>query len=453
MLQLVLSVGNLATVAGIAGIRTAAMYLTAEELGHGKPQHIPHILSGCYRYSLCFSCTVGLALYLGAPFLANVWIGNLLTIPALRMFAAFLPIICLCGVLTGYFTAEKRIGTLAAVEVAEQIVSMVATLLALTLWAGSDVQRACLSVVFGNSMGILLTFLLLSFLRSREQNAVPCIFPLRQRLLRTALPLAGADVVRSAISTTENLLVPKRLRLFSGESNPLGAFGRISGMVFPVMMFPACILFALAELLIPELAGCNAAGKQERIRYLVRRSLWAAMIYGVFFAGLLFLFAEKVCILLYNSAEAGRYLQSYALMVPFLYCDAITDAMTKGMGQQRICVRYNILTSSMDVCMLFFLLPRFGMRGYYISFLVSHLLNFFLSLHRLVHITGITIPFHIPAFTASAGILAVWLASTLGVRALYLPFCLGFLMIFGIVNRSDIQWVQTLIFRKPTAVV
>ncbi len=33
LLQLVLSVGNLAMVAGIAGIRTATMYLTAEELG------------------------------------------------------------------------------------------------------------------------------------------------------------------------------------------------------------------------------------------------------------------------------------------------------------------------------------------------------------------------------------------------------------------------------------
>ena len=34
--------------------------------------------------------------------------------------------------------------------------------------------------------------------------------------------------------------------------DPLAAFGLASGMVFPVLMFPACILYALAELLIPE---------------------------------------------------------------------------------------------------------------------------------------------------------------------------------------------------------
>ena len=116
-------------------------------------------------------------------------------------------------------------------------------------------------------------------------------------------------------------------------------------MVFPLMMFPACILYALAELLIPELARCNAAGSQKRIAYLVRKGLWAAMLYGVFFSGLIFLFAQNLCASLYHNDLAGNSLRYYALMIPFLYCDAITDAMTKGLGQQKICVRYNIFTS------------------------------------------------------------------------------------------------------------
>ena len=37
LLQLVMSVGMLAMTAGMAGVRTASMYLTAEELGRKKP--------------------------------------------------------------------------------------------------------------------------------------------------------------------------------------------------------------------------------------------------------------------------------------------------------------------------------------------------------------------------------------------------------------------------------
>ena len=46
LLQLVLSVATLSMTAGVAGIRTATMYLTAEELGKGRGRNVTWILSG-----------------------------------------------------------------------------------------------------------------------------------------------------------------------------------------------------------------------------------------------------------------------------------------------------------------------------------------------------------------------------------------------------------------------
>ena len=448
LLQLVMSVGNLAMVAGIGGIRTATMYLTAEELGKGRPQNVGRILSSCFLYSILCSCAVAGGLYFGAPLLAEHWIGNPQTIPALKIFAGFLPAICLSGVMSGYFTAANRIGTLALVEVAEQLCAMVITLLALLLWAGQEAERSCISVVLGSSGSACVTLTLLVWLRLKERPALGGPIPTRKRLLQAALPLAGADVVRSGITTAENLLVPKRLALCQLVDDPLSAFGRVSGMVFPVMMFPACILYALAELLIPELARCSAAGSRQRIHYLVRKSLWAAMLYGLFFSGLIYLFARPLCLRLYHNEQAGRELTVYALMIPFLYCDAITDAMTKGLGQQRICVRYNIITSAMDVALLFLLLPRYGMKGYFFSFLVTHLLNFALSLRRLCVITGFRIPFATPALAASSGMLAVWLAKLLGLEWVYLPVFFGLLSLFGVLSREDVRWASGLILPR-----
>ena len=121
LLQLTLSVGSLAMVAGVGGIRTATMYLTAGELGRKRPENVIWVLSGCFVYSICFSGSVAFLLYRFAPVIAQSWIGDIRVVPALRLFAAFLPCTCLCGVMTGYFTAAKRIGTLAAVEVAENV--------------------------------------------------------------------------------------------------------------------------------------------------------------------------------------------------------------------------------------------------------------------------------------------------------------------------------------------
>jgi len=452
LLQLVMSVGSLAMVAGIGGIRTATMYLTAEELGRKKPQHVPWVLSACFLYSICFSGCIAALLYHFAPQIAAIWIGDPRTVEALRLFAAFLPVTCLCGVMTGYFTAAQRISTLAAVEVAEQLCSMALTLGALSLFAGNDPVRACLCVIAGSGIGSILTLTCLILLRFGEHATEGSRISVRHRLVQTALPLAVADDLKSGISTLENLMVPKRLALNRAVSSPLAAFGLVSGMVFPVIMFPAAILFALTELIIPELARCAAGGSEGRIHYLVQKSLRVVLVYGIAMGGLLFTLADALCAALYHSLDAAGYMRTYALLVPMLYSDIITDAMIKGLGQQKICVRYNIFTSFLDVVFLYFLLPRYGMQGYFVSFLVTHLINFILSLQRLLKITVRTIPAHIPMLSATAMICSLWAschASNAVFRAGGYVLILGALLfLFNIVGGEDIRWVKSLIVKK-----
>ena len=456
LLQLVMSVGGLAMVAGIGGIRTATMYLTAEELGKKRPQNVTWVLSACFLYSVLFSGTVAFLLYRFAPWIAQSWIGDERTLPALRLYAAFLPVVCLCGVMTGYFTAANRIGTLAAVEVAEQLCSMALTISLLTLWAGHDPVRACLCVILGSSLGACLTMICLVILRLKEHPSKGPRILVRSRLMETALPLAVADDLKSGITTAENLMVPKRLALNTAVDSPLAAFGLVSGMVFPVVMFPAAILFGLTELLIPELARCSAAGSQTRIHYLMHKGLRVAMIYGIFFGGLLFLISERLCLALYGSTEAAGFLRAYSLLIPMLYSDILTDAMTKGLGQQKICVRYNILTSFLDVVFLYLLLPGYGMVGYYVSFLITHLLNFMLSLRRLLKITNQSIPFHTPALAISAMLFAVWAAAHVS-NTIIGGICYGLILfsllfLFKILNREDLYWIRGLITKKDLTV-
>lgn len=452
LLQLVLSVGGLSMTAGIAGIRTTTMYLTAEELGKNRPENVAAILRGCFTYSILCSSTVAALLYGFSPIIAKSWIGDPQSLGAIRLVAISLPVVCLTGCMSGYFTAANRIGTLAAVEVAEQICSMAVTMTMLTLWAKQDSGKACQAVILGSSTGALLTLVCLVILRQKETAPPSQRIPVCRRLLSAAVPLALADDLKAGISTTENLMVPKRLALYPSSAAPLAVFGTLCGMVFPVLMFPAAILFSLAELLIPELARCAAAESPGRIRYLVRRSLRVAVIYGILFSGVLFLCADDLCASLYPGTQAGKYLKLYAPLIPMLYCDALTDAMTKGLGQQKYCVRYNILTSAMDVVLLFLLLPKYGMQGYFFSFLVTHLLNFLLSLRRLSITAKIRIPISTGMLTLAAGILslqaAAFVPSSFGRILAYLGLLGSILTLLGILSKRDLLWMQNLITKK-----
>lgn len=452
LLQLVLSVGSLALTAGLAGIRTATMYLTAAQLGIKKKENITHTLSACMIYSILCSTAVAVFLFLFAPQIAAGWINDSQTAGAIRLYAGFLPVCCLCGVMTGYFTAAGRIKTLAAVEIAEQLITMGVTVSLLTFWAKHNRIAACQSVIFGSGMGACVTILCLTVLRIREKVPSAGPFPIRKQLLQTAVPLAVADDLKAGINTAENLMVPKRLALYPGAALPLAAFGTVCGMVFPVLMFPAAIIFSLAELLIPEIARCNAAGSQIRIRYLTRRSLRIVLLYGTFACGILCAVSLPLCQSLYRNSDAGMHLQRYAFLAPMLYCDIIIDALNKGLGKQKISVQFNLLTAILDVLFLFFLLPKYGMDGYFFSFLVTHLLNFILSIGLLLNTVKLHIPVKMPILTAFSASAAMVLSRYPGgwfmkVFVFTLSF-LSLLVLTRVISREDIRWIRGLIGAK-----
>ncbi len=452
LLQLVLSVGAMAMVAGTAGIRTATMYLTAEELGNGRSGSIRWVLSGCIGYSVLCSALISAGIYLFAPIIANHWIGNADTVDSLRLYAAFLPVSCLCGVMVGYFTGANRIGTLAAVEVAEQLFTICCTVALLTLWAGKNPERCCQAVVMGSALGGCLTLIGLVVLRLKHAPPPGPRIPIAHRLADTAIPLALADDLRTGITTVENLMVPRRLALYGGVLSPLAAFGMVCGMVFPILMFPVAFLFGLNELLVPELARCRAAGSNKRVSHLVQKGLRVALLYGTLCSGILLLNGKELCLTLYDSPEAGTYLQWFAPLAVMLYCDSVTDAMIKGLGQQKRSVLYNIVTNAMDVALLYLLLPRYGIAGYFVSFTLTHAINFYLSLRRLLRISGQRISFHIPLLTLAAAAVAVWFAHfvphPLVRSAEFITILCCLLFLLRILSKNDIMWVKGLICKK-----
>ena len=98
------------------------------------------------------------------------------------------------------------------------------------------------------------------------------------------------------------------------------------------------------------------------------KCLRMGLLFAAAVSGAIYCMAGPLGWSLYHSADAGYYLRVFAPLIFILYMDTIVDGMHKGLGQQIHCVRYNTFTSLLDVVLLFFLLPRFGIAGYFFSF-------------------------------------------------------------------------------------
>ncbi len=454
LMQLVLTVEAVATTFGLSGARVAAMYLCAEEYGQRRMDGVRSAIRHCLLYGLVCSALFGGALFLGSDWIAARWLHEREAGACLRMAALGLPVGCCGAILGGYFTACDQIGRLVRVEVAERVACLLVTMLLLG-FCGGGAAETCTAVLLGGNLTALAALaVLLAFVRRdcRGQR-IRGGLDMGRRMAKLCAPLALSDYLRSGLRTLEQLLIPWGLMRF-GQSYEaaMGDYGTICGMVFPILMFPASLLYALSDLLVPELARCRAEEDLRRVRHLTEKCLRMGLLFAGAVAGLLFALAGALGEVVYGRAEVGQYLRVFAPMVLSLYMDALVDGTLKGLGEQVACVRYNTITTAMDAALLFLFLPRFGIAAYLGSFTVTHLVNFALSLRRLLLVTGyVPEPAHVgkalfctaSATAAAFAVFAVGPWATIFGRSAV--FCAAFALLLGLTEAmtgADVQWLR-----------
>lgn len=457
LLQLIMTVHSFAVTVGTSGIRVAAMYLSAEEYGLRRFGGIRQAMAWCIGAGLALSTLVGAAMSLGAEFLALNWIQDLRAVASLRLLGLTLPLTCLSTILAGYFTACGQIHRLVAVEIADRVASVGLTVWLLQRGVTGDLSHACVSIVGGGALASLgsVAVLLGMLLRDlRRYGPAGESLSMGKRLVRLCVPLALNEYLRSGLGTLEQFLIPRGLSQAAGsKEKALASYGIIHGMVFPVLMFPSTVLYSVADLLVPELARCRAEQNRRRMTHLTGTCLRMGLLYAGTVAGLLYVLAVPLGQLLYHRQAAGEYLRLFAPLVLMLYMDCIVDGMHKGLGQQVYCVRVNTLTSLMDVVLLFFLLPRYGIGGYFFSFVLTHAVNFYLSIRKLLSLTGHMPTLGFPVLTglcvcAAAAVTGFFVptvcrwSAVFWTGGIYLALLGLLLLLSGAWRQEDTRWLR-----------
>lgn len=392
--QLVLSVAFLCTTFAVSGIRFAATRLVSEELGHERSWSVAAAMRRCFAYSLFFGLSAMSVLFSFAEPIGFLWIGDARTVKSLKLIAFSMPFLSLSSVMSGYFTACGRVWKPTVVHLGEQLITIGFVAYFLAHSPAGDIEKNCAAVMLGNVCGDVISFvcMLLFYLTDRHsvRDYSAQKLKLTSRMLKVALPLAVSAYARSALSTLEHLLVPRGLKAagFSAD-RALSGYGVIQGMVLPILSFPACILMALAELIIPELTEAQVRGNDGDISKTVSLLIKKGLGYSSAVALVLFVFADKLGVRIYSSPEAGDYLRLLAPLIPIMYTDMVADGCLKGLGQQLWCMGINLLDALLGVLLVWQVLPVFALKGYICIIYFNECLNFALSIMRLRKVTKI----------------------------------------------------------------
>lgn len=435
-LQLIGTARALAMTFGLSGIRVAALNMTAEHAAKGDKIGMKTTICNCIQYALIFSVSAAVILFGFSHPITARWIGDGQLSPVLKIAALELPIDCVTAVLSGYMIARGRIKQTVIAEIIDRLISAILSVAAIRASSNSALGVIAIRVYLCGGLGAIIGFSILSASVRRELKNIPYC-PQRKlfrSVLKISLPLAIGDYLRSGLASVKQFLIPFGLRR-SGASYyaSMHAYGIIGGMVFPVLMFPAALIYSLCDLLISELARCKAQNSHTRIRFLIGQCLGSGIVVNAAIAGWMYLAAPALGILIYHNNEVGQQLQAFSPLIVILYSDALTDGMLKGLGEQVFTVSLNTVTLILDVVLLWVLLPFFGIRGYYISFVVSHFINFLFSLRHLCRVTEYRPRLTRATVTAVATVISVFLCHAITVfHPMFLSLCSASIVYFGI---------------------
>ena len=401
LFQLVMSVNTLAVTVAMSGSRYAVTRLVSEERGLGRPQGAALALGESMLYGLFFGLAAGLILMFTAEPLGFLWLEDARTVRPLLILALTMPLTGVDSVMHGYFTAVGRVWKSVTVSVCQQLVTIGVTALILTLGPEANLEFAVAGITAGALAGETLGVLALGavYMTDRRSYGIvrgkgaPPAAGMTNRLLTIALPLAAASYARSGLSTLQHLLVPRGLRAsgLTAES-ALAGYGVIQGMALPVVLFPSCLMMAVAELIVPKLTERQMQGRTDSIRQVTEDVLWKSLLFCAVTAGLLFGLGDSLGTALYDSRQAGTYIRVFALIVPVMYMDMATDGCLKGLGEMMFCMVVNIADVGLSALLVWLLLPEWGLGAYIFVICFTEVFNFTLSMWRLRKVSGFSIP-------------------------------------------------------------
>ncbi|MCQ2451163.1 MAG: polysaccharide biosynthesis protein [Clostridia bacterium] len=399
--QLVFSVYVLASTFATSGISTAVTKLCTEELTFGNKDGIKNILKKAIWITLIIAfLTVGI-LFFGADFISAKFLSTAKASISLRVLSISLPFMGLCSCFRGYFLARRKATPPALSQILEQIIRIISVFIGIKMTVGKGIDITCAAVMLGDTAAeissCLYLYILFVFDKRKVKDRKDTYIlkkEINAKIKEIALPITLGRYLNSGLRTIENILVPKKLKVFGNSAEKaLAQFGMIKGMALPILFFPSTLLNSVSTLLIPELTEAGSKNQIGRVKYAVKKVLITTAICSYIISALFFVCGKNIGMLIYKDKTVGWLIKVLSPIIPFMYLDSISDGMLKGLNQQKFTFKTGIGDSSIRIFLIILLVPKFGIRGFVGIMYFSNAFTGILNVGRLLETGHIKIEF------------------------------------------------------------
>ncbi len=385
-----------------AGIQSAiTRYVAASHASYAphakqekKSAHAYGYLFTGIAMALTLSSLTAYLVFTNAAFISRTIIGEPRCTPLLQISALSFPLASLHSCINGFFYGLKKASVPASSMIIEQLTRVftvyVLYSMFLRLGAKMSLSFVCLGMFAGEFVSASFSSFMLFIMSKDSDGGAGASLSLKKgkELLMLAFPISLNRICISLLSTVETLQLPKML-ISSGlaSSTALSVYGVFSGMAFPLIMFPSAVTGAASSLLMPSVSEAQAANNKRRIRHIFYAALGICFALGVVCMFFFLLFANILGDILFHSEAAAAQIRALAFVCPFLYMSGTLASILHGLGKTGTTFVFNLLSISLRLGFVFFLVPSIGFSGYIYGILCSQIfldLLIILALRRYI---------------------------------------------------------------------
>ncbi|MDP4155884.1 MAG: polysaccharide biosynthesis C-terminal domain-containing protein, partial [Bacillota bacterium] len=153
-------------------------------------------------------------------------------------------------------------------------------------------------------------------------------------------------------------------------------YGALTGYALPLLMLPSFVTLSLATSLVPAISEANSRNNHQLIEYRLQQALRFAFLTGGLAVIVLYVLADPLMQLMYNSTKGAYFIRVMAPFFLFYYYQGPLQAVLQALNLARAAMINSLIGAVVKTAVIFLLAsqPSFGITGAALGIMVGFVL-------------------------------------------------------------------------------
>ncbi|MBO4251346.1 MAG: oligosaccharide flippase family protein [Clostridia bacterium] len=344
----------------------------------GRHDRVYKAVAAAISYTLFIAVPVCALLYLLGDDLSFLFADK----RSLKVFFIILPgliFTSVYSVLRGVFWGNKDFLPYSIIELLEEICMIIVGITVITFM--HDKTSGALGAGIAVISSYILSFTLALIVFFTRKNKLLNPWSEFKPIIFASMPVTAMRTVNALAVSLISVILPLRLiAAGSTESQAMSLFGAAAGQAVPLLFIPTTLIGSFTLVLIPEISENYYRKKSAALKCDIEKAVKFTAVLTCLFIPVFFVCGEHLGIIIFDSAECGKYLVASAFLMLFMGLDNITTSILNSIGCEVQTLFFCVAGGVLMLASIWFLPAFIGIYALLVGFSCVYILSTILNL-------------------------------------------------------------------------